>query len=97
MSTEAVIVRGHLGADGTLTLENKPSLPAGPVEVTLRPLPADRPEPTGWLDYLRQARAELEAAGHSFRSKEGIDADLAALRADREDLGRPDAERQEPR
>jgi hypothetical protein len=87
MSTEAVVVRGNLGADGTLTLHDKPSRPAGPVEVTLRPLRPAPPEQTGWLGYLRQARAEFEAAGHPFRTKEDIDADLAALRADREDLG----------
>jgi hypothetical protein len=87
MSTETVVVRGSLGADGTLTLDNKPCLPPGPVEVTLRPLAPNRAESGGWLGYLRQARAELEAAGHPFRTKEAIDADLAELRADREDLG----------
>jgi hypothetical protein len=101
VSTETVVVRGNLGADGTLTLDHKPSLPAGPVEVTLRPLAPGRPESHGWLGYLRQARADLEAAGHAFRTKEEIDDDLAGLRADRDDLGGPEgptgADRREPR
>jgi hypothetical protein len=101
MASEAVVVRGNLEADGTLTLDSKPGLPAGPVEVTLRPLAPGRPESRGWLGYLRQARAELEAAGHPFRTKQDIDADLAALRADCDEPGGIEgptrADAQEPR
>jgi hypothetical protein len=86
MSSEIITVQGTLQADGTLTLQDTPGLAPGPVEVTLRRLPPSRPVPGGWLDYLQQARADLEAAGHRFRTKEAIDADLAELRADRDDL-----------
>ena len=80
MSSEVITLHGTLQADGTLALQGKPSLPPGPVEVTLRRLPSS-PAPAGWLDYLQQARSELEAAGHPFRTKDAIDADLAELRA----------------
>jgi hypothetical protein len=86
MHTETITLLGTLRADGTVTLQDKPSLRPGPVEVTLRAIQAGSLPSGGWLDYLRQARADLESAGHPFRTKEAIDADLAELRADRDDL-----------
>lgn len=48
MSLIETVVQGTLGADGTLTLDEKPNLPAGRVTVVLRQevaveLPADDP------------------------------------------------------
>jgi len=33
-----------------------------------------------WWQYLQRARAELEGAGHCFRAKDEIDADIESLR-----------------
>ncbi len=81
MSGQPVVIHGNLRSDGSLELAAKPNLPPGPVEVTLRPLPVDQSGGGDWWEYLQKARAELEAAGHPFRTKEEIDADLADLRS----------------
>jgi hypothetical protein len=73
------IVRGVLKPDGTLELDERPSMPAGRVEVTIRPL--EKPvEAEGYWPYLQRVRAEREAAGHPFRTKEEIDAEMEDLR-----------------
>ena len=79
MNETSHVIRGTLNPDGTLELAERPDLPAGPVEVTIRPV-AEVPKNGNWFDYLQRARAELEAAGHRFRTKEEIDADIEDLR-----------------
>jgi hypothetical protein len=79
MNETPKIVRGVLNPDGTLVLDERPSLPAGRVEVTIRPL-EKQGEAEDWWAYMQRARAELEAAGHGFRTKEEIDADIENLR-----------------
>jgi hypothetical protein len=80
MDAEEVVLRGNLRKDGTLELIGTPSLPPGPVVVTLRVAP-ERPKPgEDWWQYLQRARAALEAAGHKFRTGEEIDAELNAMR-----------------
>lgn len=90
MPPQQVIIRGTLRKDGTVELAEWPGLPPGPVEVTLRSVPAEQPSAAGaredWWQYLQRARAELESAGHPFRSKEEIDADLEDLRSGDERL-----------
>jgi hypothetical protein len=76
-----VTIQGNVKPDGSLELLAVPSLPAGPVEVVIRSSqPAAATE--DWWAYLQRARRELESAGHIFRTKEDIDAEIAALRAD---------------
>jgi hypothetical protein len=73
MSTSQVIIRGTLTSDGSLVLAERPSLPSGPVEVIIRSLPTADTASEDFLHYLQRARAELEAADTSFRTKEEID------------------------
>ncbi len=80
MSDPEVIVRGRLTAEGTLKLDAQPGLPAGPVEVVIRPLSSEGGA-ADWWEYLQRARAELEAAGYPFRTKEEIDAEIESLRS----------------
>ncbi len=79
MNETSHVIRGTLNPDGTLELAERPDLPAGPVEVTIRPV-AEVPKSGNWFDYLRRARAELEASGAVFRTKEEIDADIEEMR-----------------
>jgi hypothetical protein len=76
-----VTVHGTLKGDGTLILAESPALPAGPVEVVIRPVQSATPG-EDWWSYLQRARAGLEAAGHSFRTKDAIDAEIDELRSD---------------
>ena len=81
MNQTEVIINGTLLPDGSLQLNERPALGAGPVEVTIRPVvKLESTTIQNWWDYLRKARADLEAAGHRFRSREEIDAEINAMR-----------------
>lgn len=81
MTPTQLILHGNLKPDGTLELAERPALPVGPVEIVLRPLPTLQAASADWWQYLQKARAELQTAGHRFRSKEKIDAEIAELRS----------------
>jgi hypothetical protein len=76
---QSITIPGTLNPDGTLELAERPTLPAGPVEVTIRPVVAKR-KGENWFECLQRIRAEREAAGYPFRTKEEIDADLEDIR-----------------
>ncbi len=81
MNGPIVEMEGILRADGTVVLDASPNLPPGPVRVTLRPAgPRD-----DVMDVLRRLRAEQAASGHIPRSREEIDADVAAMRQEDEE------------
>lgn len=87
-STETVI-SGTLLTDGTVRLDRTPNLRPGRVEVVLREAPSAAPSSSpppseDWWACLQRLRAEREAAGHTFRTAEEIDAEIRELRADRE-------------
>ncbi|HKI36856.1 MAG TPA: hypothetical protein VKA46_33700 [Gemmataceae bacterium] len=84
MASNIVEVAGTLRDDGTLVLDARPNLPPGRVRVTVRPVP-DYKETEIWK-FFEQVRAEQQARGFAPRSREEIDADLAAARP--EDEGR---------
>jgi hypothetical protein len=78
MSTTRVEVTGTVQPDGTLVLDRKLSLPAGPVRVaveTVRP-----PNPRNSWAVLEQIWANQRARGEQPRTVEEIDAELAAMR-----------------
>jgi hypothetical protein len=61
MSRQPVEIQGMLQPDGTLVLEAKPNLPAGPVRVTLQSLPESVPQTS---DTIEQRFRQLAAAWH---------------------------------
>ena len=73
MATDQVVIRGTLKSDGSLELNNRPDLPAGPVEVVLRSLSSSTQNGEDWWQYLQRARTELEAAGGPFRMAADIE------------------------
>jgi hypothetical protein len=75
-----VEVQGTLRADGTLVLDEKPDLPPGRVRVTMQPAE----QPPDVIEVLRRIHAEQAARGHVPRSREEIDADIAAMREEDE-------------
>jgi hypothetical protein len=75
-----VLIPGTLKPDGTLELDVKPALPAGPVEVLIRAQPPSNGGADTWWEYLQYARAQMLAQDHAFRTKDQIDADRARLR-----------------
>jgi hypothetical protein len=86
MMPSQTVIQGTLKPDGTLELDEKPNLPPGRVEVLLRAVPPASPPAEDWWQFLQRVRAEREASGHRFRTKEEIDADLEDLRSDNERL-----------
>jgi hypothetical protein len=81
MKGPIVEAAGILRADGTVVLDAKPNLPPGPVRVTLQP--AESRDDV--MEVLRRIRAEQAASGHVPRSREEIDADVAAMRQEDEE------------
>jgi hypothetical protein len=76
MSTTEVL-RGILKADGSLELEEKPTLPAGPVRVTVESLPEQAE--SVWT-ILERIWEERKARGITPRSREEIDAEIEQTR-----------------
>jgi hypothetical protein len=79
LDEQSETIFGTLSEDGTLKLDKRPSLAPRPVEVTIRLVVAEE-KGESWFECLQRSRAELETSGHRFRTKEEIDADLAADR-----------------
>ena len=81
MSLTEVTVEGTLRPDGTVALDEKPTLPPGRVTVVLRqgaaaPAAAQEDFPA----FLQRLRAEREAAGYPFMTEEETNAHIAWLR-----------------
>ncbi len=82
MTVQAIEVQGTLREDGTLLLDEKPTLPPGRVKVTVEPVP-DYKQTEIW-QFFERLKAEREALGIAPRSQEEIDAYLATMRDEEE-------------
>jgi hypothetical protein len=82
MNIQEIMVAGTIKPDGTLELDQKPTLAPGRVMVVLRQETATPTPPAeeGWWPYLQRIRAEREAAGYPFMNEEEMKAHLAWLR-----------------
>lgn len=87
MSLNTVIVMGTLKADGTLELDERPTLAPGRVQVAIVParIPAARGSRRTLLDVLDEIRTAQRARGYQGRSIEEMEADEAARRAEDEE------------
>ena len=84
MSGTLLNVRGTVRADGTLELDEKLPLPAGPVQVTIQPV--DEPmQPDRFWAMMQSIWNDLRASGHTPRPREEIDAEINALRDEAEE------------
>ncbi len=83
MTATAVEVQGTLRPDGTLILDKIPDLPPGRVRVSVQPL-LDLTQTDVW-QVLEKIWTEQRARGHVPRSREEIDADIAAMRQEDEE------------
>jgi hypothetical protein len=80
MSRSEVILEGTLKPDGTLELDQKPSLSPGRVTVVLRPVSQPISPQEDWFQHLQRIRAEREASGYPFMSEEETNAHIEWLR-----------------
>ena len=78
MSGSTIILEGRVTPEGTLELAEKLTLPPGPVRVVVEELPSiERPDVMEVLARIHRGQAER---GFRGRTKEEVDADVAALR-----------------
>ena len=72
---------GTVRPDGTLELDEQLRVPPGRVRVRVESLPTAEVQPAESLvEFVRRLRREMEVAGHTFRTKEEIDAEIEGLR-----------------
>jgi hypothetical protein len=86
MMIHTTVIRGTLNPDGTLNLETRPEVPAGPVEVTIRTVRQPLASTENWWEFLQRSRAELQAAGSTFMTEEDVQSHVEDLRSGDERL-----------
>jgi hypothetical protein len=82
MSVTETVVEGTLKPDGTLELDQKPSLAPGRVTVFLQRHEASPASPVqeDWFQHLQRIRSRREAAGYPFMNEAEATAHLDWLR-----------------
>ena len=76
MSVNEVVIEGTLHADGTLQLDQRPSLSPGRVIITLHQPQAETPQKPGLAEVIDEIRQNQRARGFQGRSQEEIEAGL---------------------
>jgi hypothetical protein len=84
MDANQVVVQGVLGSDGRLTLNEPVPLPPGAVEVAIQPVRTRRSSPDSFRARIQRMWEGQKARGHVPRSKQEIDAQVAAFRDEAE-------------
>jgi len=84
MNVAAVVVEGRVQRDGRLEVTQKVKLPAGPVQVTVRPV-SEPAQPARFWKMMESIWADLRASGRTPRTREEIDAEVDALRGEAEE------------
>ena len=81
MSLSEVVIGGTLKPDGTLELDQKPSLSPGRVTVVLRQESASAPPPgEDWFQFMQQARQKMAEAGCRFLNEKEMQSHIEWLR-----------------
>ena len=76
MSLTEIVVEGTLKPDGTLELDEKPSLSPGRVTVILQPAQASTTSRRGLADVIDEIRQGQQARGFQGRSAQDIETGL---------------------
>jgi hypothetical protein len=84
VSIPLIVVNGTVKPDGTLELEEKVPLPAGPVQVTVQPLP-ELPDDDPFWQRMRAIWDAQKARGHVPRGTREVEAERQAVRDEREE------------
>ena len=94
MAAEGIVIRGTVLPDGTLQVPGPVRMPAGPVEVELRPVKAET-KGEDFFQFLDRMRAEQAASGYVPRTAEEIDASIREMRDEWDEQSREIQELQE--
>ncbi len=84
----SIIVQGTLKPDGTLDLDQKPSLAPGRVQVTVEILAPPVPARRGLIEVMDEIRESQRARGYQGRTLEVMQAEEATRREEDEDYER---------
>ncbi len=82
MATTVLEMLGTVRSDGTLDLDHKVPVPPGRVRVRVEPVESPAPPAQGLVQFVQSLRQEMAAAGHQFRTKEEIDAEIDEMRGE---------------
>ena len=93
MATNEVVVQGAVTPDGRLVLDQDPGLPAGRVEVIVRPVGEIATAATTLLAVLEPIWAQMEARG--FKGGRTLEEAVAEVRAMRDEWAEHDRRREE--
>jgi len=85
MGLQPIEVEGTLQADGTLVLDERPSMPPGRVRVTLLPVAGPTPPEDDFMTRMEAVWAAQKARGYVPPSREQIDAEIAVMRDEAEE------------
>jgi hypothetical protein len=88
MSLSEVVIEGTLKPDGTLQLDQKPSLSPGRVQVTVKPLTASSTGQGGLVEVMDQIRQSQQARGYQGRTPEQKQAEEKARQEEDEEYER---------
>ncbi len=84
MRATGIVVEGRVRPDGTLEVTEKVNLAAGPVHVTVKPVD-QLVQPDRFWQMMESIWADHRVNGRPPRTREEIDAEIAALRDEAED------------
>jgi hypothetical protein len=84
MNATAVVIEGRVQPDGSLEVTEKVNLPAGPVQITVRPV-GERVQPERFWGMMESIWSDLRTSGRPTPTREEIDAQIEAMRADAEE------------
>ena len=84
MNAAPIVVEGRVQPDGTLEVTQKVDLPAGPVQLTVRPI-AEPVQPDRFWRMMESIWADQRASGRTPRTREEIDAEIEVLRNEAEE------------
>jgi hypothetical protein len=82
MSLNTVVIQGTLNPDGTLELDEKPSLAPGRVHLVLQPASIGLAARGGLAETIEEIRRHQQARGYAGRTPEEIKCDGDQHRAD---------------
>jgi hypothetical protein len=82
MNLNAIVVQGTLKVDGTLELDEKPTLAPGRVYVTLQPVLVDSKPQGGLAETINEIRQYQQARGYRGNTPEETARDEDQRRAD---------------
>jgi hypothetical protein len=88
MSLTQVVVEGTLKSDGTLELDQKPSLSPGRVQVIVKPLTTSPTGHRGLVEVMDEIRQSQRARGYQGRTLQEMQGEEKARQEEDEDYER---------